>query len=134
MTLQELFDKVVNHLLTQNERAGEFGHCFYRAADGKKCAIGCLIPAHRYEPRIESVPVSELLDHAPQIFPPRVREVLQHNRCFAEELVGLHDHTAVRLWPDALLALAQEYELTPSKALLDAAAAAEPPKPEGKVC
>lgn len=61
MTKQEIYDKVKNHLLTQNKKsakAAKFGEedsfqCQYRH-EGLKCAIGCLIPDELYKPEMES--------------------------------------------------------------------------------
>lgn len=45
MNRQEIFNKVVKHLLTQNERAvDKDGFCSYKTHNGLKCAIGALIP------------------------------------------------------------------------------------------
>lgn len=44
MTKQEVFDKVAEHLLTQNAKATEGGFCRYKTKSGLKCAVGCLIP------------------------------------------------------------------------------------------
>jgi hypothetical protein len=55
-TKREVFDIVKNHLLTQNKRSvDEYGRCMYRAPDGSKCAIGCLIPDERYKPELEKL-------------------------------------------------------------------------------
>jgi len=54
MTNQELFDRVVSHLRIQGTPAtDEHGACMYRTEDGLRCAIGCLIPDDRYDPRWE---------------------------------------------------------------------------------
>lgn len=56
MTNQEIMDKVVNHLLTQNERAQTGSGCRYRAIRSGKllmCAVGCLIPDELYEEELE---------------------------------------------------------------------------------
>ena len=63
MNKQEIFDKVVNHLMTQGKRAGILGddsvfECRYRAEDGKKCAVGCLITDDAYTPDIEGSNIS----------------------------------------------------------------------------
>lgn len=54
MNNQELFDKIVNHLRTQNKRAFEKyrGVCAYRAY-GLKCAAGILIPDRCYSSELE---------------------------------------------------------------------------------
>jgi hypothetical protein len=54
MTLQEIYSTVRTHLLTQNDKAlGPLGACVYRTADGRRCAVGCLIPDDIYEPELE---------------------------------------------------------------------------------
>ncbi len=57
MTLQEIFDKVRTHLLTQGEQCAFGGNCKYRGDNGKMCAVGCLIPDALYNPEIEDVGV-----------------------------------------------------------------------------
>lgn len=44
---QQLFDKVVRHLLTQKKKAYEDGRCQYLTSDGLKCAIGCVMETHK---------------------------------------------------------------------------------------
>lgn len=55
MTTQEIFNRVARHLLTQGARAANpvTGACLYRAPDGKKCAVGCLIPDDKYRADFE---------------------------------------------------------------------------------
>jgi len=49
-TLQETFDKVARHLLTQQAKAEQpDGNCAYRGEHGRKCAVGCLISDEEYE-------------------------------------------------------------------------------------
>ena len=46
MNIQEIFDTVSVHLLTQNEKSQEsdfYRSCLYRGPNGTKCAVGCLI-------------------------------------------------------------------------------------------
>ena len=52
---QDLFDTITTHLRTQGARATceTFDMCVYHASDGRKCAIGCLIPDERYTPVLE---------------------------------------------------------------------------------
>lgn len=42
-TRSEVFHKVVNHLLDQNESSQNGTICVYRSPEGLACAIGCLI-------------------------------------------------------------------------------------------
>ena len=54
MNQQEVFDKVVRHLLKQGERAiSDNGRCAYNDSHGRKCAVGCLITDEAYNPDIE---------------------------------------------------------------------------------
>lgn len=57
-TYQEIFTTVYNHLIKQGERAVDMNDtCVYRANNGLKCAIGCLITDDAYDPKIEGVGV-----------------------------------------------------------------------------
>lgn len=55
MTLQEVFDKVARHLLTQGQRSilRETGRCAYRGDEGCMCAVGVLIADEHYHPKLE---------------------------------------------------------------------------------
>lgn len=50
---QEIFNKVVAHLLKQGRPAREENRCRYRTTDGLSCAVGCLIPDELYSPSFE---------------------------------------------------------------------------------
>lgn len=60
-SLQEIFDVVSTHLLTQKKQARQgvddeglgSGICQYRTSTGLKCAVGCLITDHQYTPVME---------------------------------------------------------------------------------
>jgi hypothetical protein len=56
-TLQETFDKMVNHLRKQNSKSlladERDDTCAYRGKDGKMCAVGCLIEDEFYDPSLE---------------------------------------------------------------------------------
>jgi hypothetical protein len=67
MTRQEIFDKVVAHFAVQREAAVEDGVRMYRTPDGRKCAIGALIPDEMYSPCFEDKPVRALLREFPEI-------------------------------------------------------------------
>lgn len=67
MSLQEIFDKVATHLLTQKKRAvvGRDERCAYRGKDGCMCAVGVLIPDDQYSTDMEGRSVfSELVVNA----------------------------------------------------------------------
>ena len=51
---QEVFDIVVNHLVTQRRPAYDgIKGCMYRAPDGLRCAVGVLIPGNLYDKEFE---------------------------------------------------------------------------------
>lgn len=60
MNHQEIFNKVAEHLLTQNAKAMLGEECVYRSEDGCRCAIGCLIPDELYRPEFEGKNVDGL--------------------------------------------------------------------------
>ena len=53
-SLQDIFDFVATHLITQSVVSEDAsGQCVYRSPDGLKCAIGCLIPDDAYRGNLE---------------------------------------------------------------------------------
>ena len=62
LTNQEAFDAVLVHIRAQEYKParGPYATCCYRAPDGKKCAVGCLIPDELYTPDFENVPAAEV--------------------------------------------------------------------------
>ena len=56
VTLQEVFDRVVTHLLTQGNTSfsQNSSNCAYRGAGGLMCVVGCLIPDSLYNPLMDS--------------------------------------------------------------------------------
>lgn len=107
MTDQELFDTVTRHLLTQNATAMEGdGQCKYRTEDGKKCAIGCLIPDDRYDHLLEGRGVgSRRINDAAGISDDQVT--------LARRLQSVHDIYFPPDWPRILRGAASEFGLSP---------------------
>ena len=64
MTAQEIFDKVVKHLLTQGRKSihEKTRTCMYRNTNGDMCAVGALLPDELYHPLFESMAVERLFD------------------------------------------------------------------------
>ncbi len=60
MTNQEVYDRVKAHQAAQPTIAWFGNRCVYRGKDGKRCAVGCLIPEERYERRFEDVSLSNM--------------------------------------------------------------------------
>lgn len=118
VTKQETFNIVAKHLLTQNERAQNYSSCCYLTADGKKCAVGCLIPAGEYSPSFEGLNLN------PFVFDPRLgskqqqtnpiralMESLGHDIGLLRDLQNIHDGYQVDSWPEALTRLAEQNNL-----------------------
>ena len=90
---QEIFDTVAEHLWKQMCAAvtrpeGLYDSCAYRADDGKKCAVGCLILDQEYTPAMEGLPVKALLRQG--LLPQR----LVGHILLLVELQLVHDHSA----------------------------------------
>ena len=110
MELQQIFDTVSTHLLTQNRKASNSGgDCFFRTEDGATCAVGCLIPEAAYYPEMEGLHIDELLRD-------RLLPVGEDNRDQKYELLRdlqhIHDCSDVIDWADRLDAYARNHSLT----------------------
>lgn len=111
MTKQEIFDKIADHLLTQNAQCTEPGYnamCRYRL-DNMSCAIGCLIPDELYSKKLEGKEVTNRI----------VREVLKkadivNEGRFLVNFQQMHDYFLPVDWSDELLAIAKTYKLNTS--------------------
>jgi hypothetical protein len=122
MTPQEVFDKVATHLLTQRSRAvrpGSRYSCLYRAPDGKRCAIGCLITDDIYRPDMEGSVATTLLlrGEVQRAWPWAYRNEKALN--MLDRLQVLHDREEISAWPKLLKYLAEQFGL--SSAVADAA-------------
>ena len=113
MTNQELFNRVVAHLRAQGCAAKEWvtrsngaksNLCRYRTADGKKCAVGCLIPDDRYTPELEGKTATQEAVAA-------AAGLEGHNLQLATRLQVIHDWIDPREWPEQLKQLAAEFGL-----------------------
>lgn len=116
MNEQEIFNKVAEHLLTQNEsavvyRASQLKHCVYRTKEGLKCAIGCLIPDEVYTDSIEGQAIGDFRSE------PEFWEAIwpggwtQEREEFLTELQNIHDDTPTRSWPRGLRDFAKRRKL-----------------------
>lgn len=110
MTNQEAFDKVKAHLLLQNSRALYKNRgCCYKDQNGKKCAVGCLIPDELYEDRFEGSGVIELLRKSTNL-----RALFDGlDAIFLMDLQLVHDTKDPKDWPECLNHLATVYGLNP---------------------
>jgi hypothetical protein len=114
-TAQEVFDFVVNHLLTQNKKAQQgAGGCKYRLSleDGSvlRCAAGCLIPDELYDERIEGR-LWNGMDGVGNENPARRYGAMEHQGLI-RSLQYIHDEYTPEQWRDRLEQEAKNYFLT----------------------
>jgi hypothetical protein len=84
-----------------------FGSCQYRAPDGKKCAVGCLIPKRLYTSSIEGLPA----DSSTLIPIYKKLGINSSNLAFLHSLQWVHDNNAESDWKDKLRVIAKEHHL-----------------------
>lgn len=122
MTTQQIADRVVHHLLTQNKRATvEFDYpfpfskkyptCRYRTPDDLKCAVGCLLPDDRSRVSVvEGYPVDS--NAIKTLIDETIGRPLTFNEiALLVRFQGIHDQVEVADWPTALQGLCEEYDL-----------------------
>lgn len=107
MNNQEAFTKSATHLLTQKAKAVasvEDSSCRYLSPDGLMCAIGCLIPEGKYNPRMEGSTIYDVWSMFSFL----------HNLDFEllQDLQIVHDEVEVNCWKVALQGVALSYDLT----------------------
>ena len=102
-TLTDVFNKVVTHLLTQNQISSEYGgSCRYRAFRENdvtlKCAVGCLISDNIYDEDLEDQTanaidvIKAIQDSNPNlIVSDQIAEMMM-------QLQFIHDHCEERIW------------------------------------
>lgn len=98
---QQAFDLVVKHLNKQRRRAqNENGSCRYRASDGKKCAVGCLIPDSLYSPDIEGKGIWELIEDSgfSTYYPALAEHFKNVDVKMLDDLQVMHDNFPVEDW------------------------------------
>lgn len=116
-SLQDIFNQVAIHLLTQNKKSQVTmlykptnkpeAYCVYRGPDNMCCAFGCLIADNEYIPEFEHKGVKTLYVNNPQLPQLSTRQL-----DFVAQLQNIHDHEDVSEWLSALKNLASEYNLT----------------------
>jgi hypothetical protein len=105
MTKQRIFNKVVNHLLTQGKQSVDGDHCRYYSQNGNKCAVGCLIGKKYYRGGMEGMTVGKLIDSykLPEYFDTHVKLLCNLQR--------IHDSWPVEQWRDVLSRYAEKNDL-----------------------
>lgn len=106
MTAQKIFDKIVTHLRTQNAvSATANGLCLYRSPDGKKCAVGCMIPDDVYDPDMEHHMAGSVIADCRQLHD------LYDHRNLLESMQLVHDNHPISQWEAMFASIAAEYKL-----------------------
>ena len=118
-----IYQTVRKHLLTQRLRSmtklpnGD-KKCAYRGFNGTKCAVGCLITDHMYDPSMEGMGASrELVRHAlRQIFNVHhgLDRDIEYFYMIVETLQSIHDEWPVHSWESRLDRFAVENGFTNS--------------------
>lgn len=109
MNTQGLFDKVVEHLLTQNKRAAASNReCRYRVRH-LRCAVGCLISDIEYNPNMEGHNVAGLITG--KYILPKTQTLFEDNLSLLTNLQDIHDLSPVETWKEVLKNLADTHEL-----------------------
>lgn len=113
MDRQAVYDYVKAHLLKQNREArGPNGVCAYRDAEGRKCAIGALIPDWAYKAEIEGEPVELIAWKHPE-FSFVLGVESEKDTYFLGALQRVHDAYAPKVWPIELGVVARQWGLKP---------------------
>ncbi len=107
MTNQEILDKVANHLLTQNEKAYDDSthSCSYLDSEGRKCAVGCLIPDDQYSKKLEGA----IIVSNPKLKALPCMQGLDID--FLRALQLIHDNSVIGVWRSRLEDLANQNNL-----------------------
>lgn len=109
---QRLFNKAALHLLKQRAKSErrmpntEFLGCAYRGAEGRMCAIGCLIPQRTYRVAMEDKNLVDLL----RLF--KIKTLEGADPVFLEDIQYLHDRMSPEQWQAGLEDVAARHELT----------------------
>lgn len=112
MNKQEVFDKIATHLLTQKRQAFDekTNGCVYRAPNGDKCAIGCLIPDEFYFSAFEQLFVEDLATAYPSLLSSIGLGEIPVT--FLEDLQCIHDNGRPENWFVCLDAFALREKLS----------------------
>ena len=115
MNIQEIFDTVSVHLLTQNKKSQEssfYSSCLYRGPNGTKCAVGCLIKDEFYDSSLENyIADSFCVINALELSGIVISEEIE---CLLVGLQNIHDTQEVSDWPNLLTNKGKEFNLDTS--------------------
>lgn len=113
MDQQEIFNRVVRHLLAQGRRAvDEAGDFAYRGCEGGTCSIGCLIDDEHYSREFENERLVDSRDIQHAVAASIGQKLRADDIALLQSLQDVHDGTPVDLWPVSLAGVAADYGLT----------------------
>lgn len=115
LTMQEIFDKVAVHLLTQNAKStvladDDRSACLYHGYDGLCCAIGCLIPPEVETEYFNSFPINGIPNHVRELMGVDLSQASVYR--LLESLQRIHDQHEVYYWRVRLAELADRLTLS----------------------
>jgi hypothetical protein len=114
LSAQDVFDIVATAMLRQNARATADGvKCMYRAPDGKRCAIGWLMPDEVYERSLEFFGVRDIAARlgTERGDAGRFARFLYIHMPLLRDLQGMHDANLPAEWPQTLRDIAHVFRL-----------------------
>lgn len=115
MSLQSVFDRVVIHSRAQPRQAtsADSDLCLYRAPNGDKCFVGCLIPDERYSNSMEGMSLGGSSDSG------RLMKIVFGDVewdptmvVLLTQLQSIHDRYRPEKWPALLQKTADNFGLT----------------------
>ena len=113
LTAQEAFDRVARHLLTMPHQSYDDGFCSYRAPDGNRCAVGCLIPDDAYVPDLEGVSIGSLVGF-PKFAPWKsIVNLLCKLQCVHDDKKYWHEPFGRTEMRQQLKIIASDFDLSP---------------------
>lgn len=115
LTLQQIFDTVAVHLLTQGKPSkltNEYGEtqCAYRGSGGRQCAVGVLIPDKYYDADMEGKTVEAVISSFS--VPGLPRDPLSRAADLLSALQHLHDSFNPQDWRTQLGVVAINHKVS----------------------
>lgn len=107
MKNQEAFNTMVQHLRKQSAKSLQAGSdikCMYRAPNGLRCAVGCLIPDNEYADHMDNSSLCRVIELVPAL-----QEI---SYSLLTMMQSIHDGQEVAEWEDGFLRVATQFRLT----------------------
>lgn len=118
LSTQDVFDVIAWSLLRQHARSRNVilgkAFCRYRAADGRRCAIGFILPDELYCERLEGLAVNDLAHTLNSIERGRrFAALLYRDLELLTVLQRMHDRSPPIQWAMEMIMIAGRFELSP---------------------